>query len=244
MKTTNRIIVFDAWRGLAIIGMVFFHAALILDYFDTVDLDLYDGGWLLFVRCVQFSFLLLVGIALVLSYTFTHEQNPKAYYIRQLKRAAVIGMWALVITFVTWIAVPDIYVRFGILHLIAVGVLCSLPLVVHPKLLWPTILLSLLVTYVIYHFSTDSLLLHIVGVPKNQPLYTMDYFAIFPWIICIFFGVWLGRLLMARYQKRLHSFGQGSRVVSALAYIGQYSLRVYVVHVPILLILFWLVSLI
>ena len=103
--------------------------------------------------------------------------------------------------------------------------------------------LFLFITYIIVHFATQSEFIHVLGVPALPSLlfFSLDFFPLFPWVVCIFFGVRLGHFFLhAKRRSRVEHCGQKSRTLHTLAGIGRYSLPIYIFHVPLLLMLFHL----
>jgi uncharacterized membrane protein len=107
----------DAWRGLAIAGVVLFHFVWDLEFTGFISGVAYHPLWLGFGRVLAGSFMMLVGISLALS--SRSPFRPSAY----LRRLAKIGVAAAAITLVTWYAFPATFIYFGILHAIAVATL-------------------------------------------------------------------------------------------------------------------------
>ena len=59
----------DIVRGVAIIGVVFYHAIFDLRLVEFIQLDVtVHPGWVVFARILSGSFLVLTGISLVLSH--------------------------------------------------------------------------------------------------------------------------------------------------------------------------------
>ena len=115
----KRFVEIDLLRGLAIIGMVIFHAFFILDYYRVVDFYMYSGGWFVLARTVQFLFLGLVGVSMSLSY----QRSKVGFLKRHWNRGLKVFFLGILISFVTLIVIPSEYVIFGILHHIGVSII-------------------------------------------------------------------------------------------------------------------------
>ena len=132
----------DAARTTAILMMVAYHIGYDANLLGPgVDIDPGSGGWLALRTATGSAFLFIVGVSLWISNARARARglSGRARYLRHARRAAEVLAGALLVSLVTLIAVGDDYVRFGILHCIAV-VMLILPLLVR---LAPPLLLAL-----------------------------------------------------------------------------------------------------
>ncbi|MFN4212329.1 MAG: heparan-alpha-glucosaminide N-acetyltransferase domain-containing protein, partial [Devosia sp.] len=81
-----------------------------------------------FARSIAASFLTLVGFSLVLA--TRGGLNRKAY----LKRLAMVGAAAMLVTVATFFAIRDNFIFFGILHQVALASVIALPFLRAPTL--------------------------------------------------------------------------------------------------------------
>lgn len=217
----QRILELDLLRGLAVLGMIIFHFLFVLDFFDIHHFDLSTNTWLVLARIVQFTFLILVGIGI----TFSRNN---------LKRGASVLIAALIVTLATYLAEPELYVRFGILHLIALSILLLAPF---KKLKYLNLFLAaiiLLINYFISQIATSSLPLIIIGFHPLQ-FASLDYFPLIPWIALPLIGIYLGNTI---YAKRLPLID--NRYISPLKpllFLGRHALPIYLLHVPAIILL-------
>lgn len=179
------------------------------------------------------AFLLLVGVGLVLANGDGVRWRPFAL------RLARIGGAALLITLATWIAFPQSYIFFGILHCIAVSSVLGLPFVFLPA---PVTALAatlvLVAPHVVAHPLLDVPELYFLGLGRGLPD-TNDWVPLFPWFGMVLAGIALARIArpilagswLARWQAR-------NAVARGAAFAGRHSLAVYLVHQPALLALF------
>ena len=133
---------------------------------------------------------------------------------------------AITVSIATYIADPDTYVRFGILHLIALSALL-LPLTLTLRR-W-NMLLGIAV-FALTAFAPD---IHIA---------TVDWFPPFPWMGVIFVGAGIGALV---YSDPLSPRGRGGTTCrgggwNILSFHGRHSLLIYLLHQPIIMLTFWL----
>lgn len=214
--------------------MVIFHLFFILDFFGIYESHMYNGGWLLLARFVQFSFLGLVGVSLTIS-----SKSVK----QQWGRAAIIAVAALIVTLATFIAVPDLYVRFGILHFIAVSIFLLAPIANSKYLALIITIGSFIAGFFIKKITSSSLLLIILGAQSNN-FASIDHFQILPWITIPAFGIFLGNFLY-KGKKRLITIPPPSNktLSKTIGLLSKHSLALYLLHVPAILITLYLLNL-
>jgi len=231
----------DFLRGVAILMMVLFHFVFDLNYFGIRSVEVHSGFWFYFARLTASLFLLLVGVSLVLSHFRAERQGWTVQFrLRVLKRGIWIFCLAMGITFVTYLFVGDGFIVFGVLHLIAVSLLLALPFL---RLHWLNFVFGLL-------FILSGLFIQSINV--NYPwllwlglepsgFYSLDYFPIVPWFGVVLTGVATGDLFYGGYRRKipLPDLG-GSPFVGLLAFLGQNSLVIYLIHQPVLIALFYL----
>lgn len=227
-----RLAIVDVARGIAILAMVIYHLFWDLSYFRFIAADVgYDPQWVAFARSILATFLFLVGVGLVLG----HGRGIR--WAAFWKRWAFVLAGALAITVVTWIAFPQSFVYFGVLHAIALFSVLALPFLLAP--LWLPVVAAAVVIALPFFFS-DALYNEKawswIGFWQVPPP-TNDLVPIFPWFGVVLLGVIVTRLVLAspRALQRLAAFGGTSRLSRGLAWMGRWSLVIYLVHQPVLL---------
>ena len=215
----KRHIEIDILRTIAILGMIIYHTAFDLAAFYSWDIDVLHTGWRMFARSTAILFLVLVGISFVLSW----QRTPN--YKKQLRRAAIILGSAMLITIVTYIALEDQYVRFGILHLIGTAALL-LPFFT-PLKNWNVL---------------AGLLLIGAGMFVPPPgFHSVDYFNPLPWLGVILIGMAIGEVMYVRREKPSKKKKKVSHTKLPLWTLpGRYSLWIYLLHQPIIITLLWI----
>lgn len=226
-----RLLVIDIARGIAIIAMVVYHLCWDLSYFRFIHVDVgYDPGWVLFARFILGSFLFLVGVGLALGHADGIRWQP--FWRRWL--FVVAG--ALVITVITWFAFPGSFVYFGVLHAIALFSLLALPFIRAP--LWlPAVTAAVFIVLPLVHadplFNQRAwswLGFWVVPPPAN------DLVPVFPWFGVVLLAVVVTRIARTRnWLDRLARIQPRNRLASILAWLGRWSLVIYLVHQPLLL---------
>ena len=104
----------DLLRGAAIVLMVIYHAVFSLVYIFGVD-------WTWFHHPIFNN----VGAPL-LGGTFVLLSGMSTRFSRSpVKRGLQVFFWAIVMTLATWLVMPDLIIKFGILHLMGLCMILS-----------------------------------------------------------------------------------------------------------------------
>jgi len=216
----------DAVRGLAVIGMIIYHLAFALYFFGGYPVAIFHWSWELFQTLVAGTFLTLVGVSLWLSWQRLKEKNLKAIKIFKhfAKRSLVIFACALLVTLATWLFIPQFYVRFGVLHFIAVASLLALPFLRWPKSSAVLGLMILLIPEFLQLPRGNILTLWLGFKPANFS--SLDYFPMLPWFGLVLIGIWVGSIL--RLPEMPNHWPWLSR-------IGRKALLIYLVHQPLVI---------
>ena len=200
--------------------MVAYHFAWDLNHFGVIAADVSaEFGWRLFAKAIAASFLAIAGVGLALA-TQEGIRWPAV-----LKRLALIGGAALLVTAVTWVTFPSRFIYFGILHCIAVSSLLALAFIRLPAgvtavaglavILLPNVVESSL-------FNHPALVW--IGFASVVPP-SNDFEPIFPWF---------GWMLLGLGLARSGLLPQGGGQPGLFARLGRWSLVIYLVHQPIL----------
>lgn len=226
-----RLPIVDIIRGVAIIAMVIYHLAWDLSFYRFIPVDVgYDPGWVMFARSILFTFMLLVGVGLVLGHG--DGMRWKSFWRRWL---FLVG-GATLITLGTWFTFPDSFVYFGVLHAIAAASLLALPFLFTP--IWVTGLVAIVVVALPFVFSDplyNSKALSWIGF-WTEPPYTNDLVPLFPWLGVVLAGVVLMRLIRGTASEaKLAAIQPQNRLAKVLGWLGRWSLVIYLVHQPLLL---------
>lgn len=215
--------------------MALYHLAWDLAWFGFVDWPVNKGlQWRAFAASIAGSFLFLAGISLVVAHIDGIRWRNVA------KRTAKIGLAAAAVSFGTWLAFGPAFVRFGILHSIAVSSLIALPFVRLPAFC-ALIAGAGFASAPFWARSPvfDGPWLMWTGLGEAG-VASVDYVPLAPWAGTTLFGVWFG-LIYARSGAldQLRERPAETGVARALAFFGRHSLLVYLVHQPVLFGLVW-----
>jgi len=230
-----RLIAVDLARSVALAGMIVFHFAFDLQMFGHLPPGtVFEGGWAVLARAVAGSFLFLAGVSLWLG----HGQGIR--WAAFGRRLAVLAVLALVISVVTWFAMGDSYIRFGILHAMALGSVLGLAFLRVPAIL--TLVVAVAVLFAgnwLRGPAFDGPWLLWLGLAANRPP-MVDYVPMVPWLAPLLAGIAAARLAqLAGLWSRLRARAAPGPLLQALALPGRWSLVVYIVHQPVLVALIW-----
>ncbi len=229
----------DAARTLAIAMMVAYHTGYDLDFLAPgLGLEPLDGGWRALQVATGSLFLFLVGVSFTISDARARRRGMgRAERLRKhvVRGAQVVG-FGLAVSLVTWVALDDRYVRFGILH--AIGVSIALAPFAARLGRWNVPLgIAVIVAGILLdgrRSDVPGLLVLGVRPPGGAGV---DYYPLLPWFGIVLLGIAAGGALYpggrrGRWGARLT--GAPKRWMTAP---GRHSLGFYLVHQPVLIVL-------
>jgi uncharacterized membrane protein len=221
----------DILRGFAIINMIIFNYSFALSYLKIYNLNL----GLTYAVLIASTFIFLSGLSLTISYNRVKSKKPKEIYKKFFSRGLKIVGYGILITVITFLAFPEAFVIFGILHFIGISIILGQFFLKFKKLNLFLGLLIIFLGFYLQSFRFDfSWLLWLVP----TYFYTFDYFPILPWfgvtLLGIFFGNWLYRNGKRRFK--IKDFSKLS-IVKFLVFLGRKSLIIYLLHQPLLILI-------
>jgi len=229
--TRGRIGAIDALRGSALCLMFVYHFAFDLRFYRVIGADFeHDPFWLAFRALIVTSFLVLVGVSLVLA---DRSGAPASHFWR---RIGIVAGCALAASVGSWIVFPQTFITFGILHCIAVASVIAWPLVRRPALALALGLAVIVAAFAWSYPLFDARAWSWVGFTTHKPA-TEDYVPLFPWAGVVFIGITTGHALSRVAFRPLAPLARAPRW---LAFLGRHSLIVYMIHQPLLMGVLWL----
>jgi uncharacterized membrane protein len=217
----GRIVEIDCIRGIAIILMVIFHIVFDLAYFYNWSLDYLTGFWYYQGKSSAVLFMLVSGISCTLS------KNP-------LRRGLKVFGAGILITLVTYYYNPAVCIRFGILHLLGVGMFTA-PLLVKQSALTLALAGTALLGLGHWAASQTSATIWLFPLGLTPPgLSSLDYYPLLPWLGIVLYGMATGKLLYPTKQPLWPSAAR-SHPARILGWLGRRSLIIYLVHQPLIL---------
>jgi uncharacterized membrane protein len=224
--SSHRIAELDVLRGIAIILMAVFHFCYDLSYFNYIAMSVKDPFWAGFRIIILTLFFSVSGYSLVLA----HQNGIR--WRKFLFRWGQIGLGALAITVATYVAFPKAWVYFGVLHFIFVALIVALPFIRFPLVSLVTGIVIFLLYYLTDWFNTSWLYNWLKPI-LHLPRATQDLTRFIPWFGLVLLGVWLA------YQNNRWLQWPEFAGKRFLAWIGRYSLSIYLIHQIVLFGLVW-----
>ncbi len=236
----------DILRTAAIVMMIVYHAVFDLHAFHGWSVDPFSGMWLALARSTAVLFIALTGASFMISRDkmIRRHTSKRTMTKRWLRRAAIILSCAMLVSIATYVFDPEQYVRFGILHMIAVSILL-LPL--FAELFELNIVLGigiLLFSILVQRLHHPFILFLPLGITPVH-FSSMDYFPLLPWFGVTLIGagvcsaLYLSDTPVRRrwdaLRKMFDSLHRSSRLFRALELPGKYSLLLYLIHQPVLI---------
>ena len=206
----------DSLRATALVMMLISNFVSDLDYFGIMEVIKGDKWWWL-ARATAFLFVSISGI----SYFLAHQKEYD--FVITLKRTRRLIFWAFAITLVTYSFAPEAYVRFGVLHLLALASLVAFPVARNP-----IYALGIGVFLLLIPLSSNSNSVWF-GLQETGT-FAVDYFPLNPWLGIFFISVSIASKIYPE-GKSLSNFEWPEKWL----WFGRNTLIIYVIHQPILI---------
>lgn len=211
----------DLLRALAIVLMIIFHLVYDLREFARVNINYQDPVWFLIGKASALLFIFVSGLSSGFS------RSP-------VRRGFKVLLYGLGITLATYLAMKDMYVRFGILHFLGVTMIISPFLYsLSSRILWVLAGISALLGFWFKGLLVETSLFLPLGLMYRE-FGSIDYYPLFPYISVSFLGVLAYRHLYAQRSEPLFDYQLKSKPI---LWISRNSLIIYLVHQPIILLL-------
>lgn len=219
-KTSGRLHGLDFTRGMACLSMPIFHSV-----YNLYTVGLVDSLWTKHIFWQIYQHLGLGTFVLVSGMAFTLSTRKGINWDRLLRRAFKLGLIALGITLVTYIAMPERFVRFGVIHFFAATIVLA-PLVRALKLWLVVPGLAIICVAIMTPKSgiSPEPLLYVTGLMSERPR-SMDYIPLIPW-----FGVFLLGMGLAHLLKIPEVHRPVSSCMRPVIWLGKHSLWFYLIH--------------
>lgn len=243
------------------VNMVVYHALWNLGWWKVWMIDFEQLVMRIWQVGILGSFLVLVGISWMLKYEKlkSQEKDERQIWRAFARQGLWIGMWAVLLSVGTFIFVHEAWIRWGVLHMIAVGTSLA-PIFL--KLPYPTAWGVGTVVFAIFwdvcvktHFCSLSRgepipglwLIGLGRVPSNWQ--SVDFVPVMPWLGVMLLGVGLGRSVLQKkdfgysdalsrrhtdVKENLNRNDLLSRILYLIGVVGRHALVIYLLHQPIL----------
>ena len=206
----------DSLRATALVMMLVLNFVTDLNHFGIMNTETGDQWWWM----ARIAASLFVGISGV-SYFLAHRLEYD--FTKTSGRTQRLIFWAFVITIITYIFEPSAYVRFGVLHLLALASIVAFPVARKPEFALGIGLILLIIP-----LSSDSNLVWL-GL-RETGFIAVDYFPLNPWVGIFFIGLALA--------SRIYPEGKPLTEIQwpeKWLWFGRNTLTIYVIHQPILI---------
>jgi len=225
----------DAARGIALILMIIYHILFCLYFFGTGLVPWFDP-FTISGAPIAFLFVVIAGVSLVLS--TGREQSPVRSAKKLFFRGLYLLCFAAVVTLVTWLVYPAETVVFGILHLLGVATILSIPFVVmkvKPYVPLAFGIICIALSPLVSMLRGPAFLIPF-GITYNG-FATLDYEPLILWFGVVLLGVALGSVIYKDGVRQgiLTRLGEMPRFFAPLCFIGRHTLIIYLVHVPVII---------
>ena len=206
----------DSLRATALVMMLVLNFVTDLNHFGLMNTETGDQWWWM----ARIAASLFVGISGV-SYFLAHRLEYD--FTKTSGRTKRLIFWAFVITIITYIFEPSAYVRFGVLHLLALASIVAFPVARKPEFALGIGLILLIIP-----LSSNSNLVWL-GL-RETGFIAVDYFPLNPWLGIFFIGLALA--------SRIYPEGKPLTEIQwpeKWLWFGRNTLTIYVIHQPILI---------
>jgi uncharacterized membrane protein len=233
MSTQKRFWEIDLLRTIAVVMMVTFHALYLVNYFNIHNTGVpgpYHGFWWWIARVIVANFTFLAAVSLTISYSRSNKRS--GFLLRGLK----IFAWGMLITLLTWLIVPDEYVRFGILHFFGIAFMLG-PFFLRFRFINLVLGAALLATGIYlqeHRVFVDFPWLVWLGL-RPQRFGTLDYSPLLPWFGLFLLGMFCGKMLYPQGNRRFSIPELNDPITSALTLPGRHPLLIYIAQWPAIL---------
>ena len=205
----------DSLRATALVLMLILNFVTDLNHFGLINTETGDMWWWM----ARITASLFVGISGV-SYFLAHRLEYD--FTKTSGRTKRLIFWAFVITIITYIFEPSVYVRFGVLHLLALASIVAFPVARKPEFALGIGLILLIIL-----LASNS---NLGWIGLSETVIAVDYFPLNPWLGIFFIGLALA--------SRIYPEGKpltGIQWPEKWLWFGRNTLTIYVIHQPILI---------
>lgn len=224
----ERNLTIDNLRGIAFLLMLFQHVFYFYDVSTNYSTNYRSIEIVDIAGTISRNlFILLAGYSVYMTYKKDNkdkEKNNLKWLEKRVKRSTQIMEHALLVTIVTYLLYPDIFIQFGILHFLSLGILLVSLVAPDKNITGIALLISLLVTYPV----TGTFLDIITGSSANKMM--MDWFPLNTWLPVLLTGVVIGQNVDVKIPR--------FEFDNIITDIGKNSLNLYTGHIVLLLLFF------
>jgi uncharacterized membrane protein len=224
----QRLLIVDNLRGIAFIFMIIQHIFYFYDLSTLYKTTTANNPFISFAGAfARHLFIFLAGFSLVLNY----NHNKAKFKKKKIYRTLEILTHAALISLVSYIYYPNNFIRFGILHFIAIATLLCSFIAPYPKFYLLFFAFSLIFKPPKINEFIDT----ITGASVHFNM--LDYFPLFKWLPLLISGMIVSSNINLTNLNLVNSRILNSNNI--LTYLGKNSLNLYTSHVVIFIIFFY-----
>ena len=253
VRTHGRYWEIDAARGICLIGMVIFHTIFLMGIFHIISADFWEqficmdlvfpGSNFQLIHLGTSIFVLICGFSLVLRQRRMEGMSKKAYNIAVVRRALQVFLFGVLFAVVGSILIyffigDGIYMIFDFLMMMGVSMVLALPFVRMGKWACIPAVIFIVLGFVLSTIQGPLYLMPLGILPGDY--LPRDFFPIFPWMGIMLLGFAIGSVLYPKGERRF-KVPDPNTFFRVLAKIGTYPLRIYVLHIPVIAIILFLI---
>lgn len=228
----------DAIRGISLIGMILFHiTSLMVIFHMTFTMEWYYEVCR-YIHLGTSIFVIISGVALVLRYGRMADRPKREYHTAIFKRGIQIFLIGIAVAIVASLAIHFIigdgnYMLFNFLQMMGLSMILCIPFLRLGK--WNIIPATLLIWagFLVKSIHIEPIWLLPLGILPDGMFYPRDYFPLLPWVGVMLLGVAIGSVLYPQGVRRIRIPDAGL-VGRAFALIGRHPLEIYLLHLPII----------
>lgn len=229
----NRYLEIDFVRGIAVILMIIFHVFYTMKHMGIKSYDPSSPLLRLTARASHLTFITLSGINLYLSHRRHTEKNK--FIKRHLYRAVKLITYGMIMTVLTYITFGyGKSVKFGILHFMGVAIILGLFIVDKPMF---CVFIAIVFVFIEYYSQknpskfnslckNNPFFCFILGIynSHNKHLSSLDHHSLLGKFPFFAIGIFIGSKFK---QSKLNT---ENKFVKGISWIGQRSLKIYMLH--------------
>lgn len=230
--TSGRLHGLDFTRGMACLSMPIYHSI-----YNLYVVGLIDSRWTSHLFWQIYQLLGLGTFVLVSGMAFTLSTRNQVNWSRLFKRALKLAVVASMISFVTYLVMPERFVRFGVIHFFTLTILVA-PLLRPMKqwLIFPGLGIVTVGIVVTKAGLYPEPWLYITGLMSERPS-SMDYIPLIPWLGVFLLGMGCAQFLPTKTRSEAPK-----QWMKPIIWLGKHSLPFYLIHQLVVFAILWSIA--
>lgn len=238
--SSSRLDWIDISRGIFFFPMFIFH---LFSIYDINTGTKYSSQSIInFLGYVRLLYIMLAGVSLYLAANSKKNQSISKFLKKRCLRSYHIAIYAIIITILTYFLYPNIMIKFGILHFLALGTLIVSPIAyLNSKYItFIFFVISIILSYGNCIPSISKPIDVILGGGKLSPYPSMDWFPLLKFMPYLLFGILIAQIFKFNNDNK-NELNKKTPFFKLLEWMGKKSLELYTAHVIILLVIYYVI---